>query len=84
MSHTFESAATRMITNDVRAERVASTKDDGRVKFGGSGIRFTDAPASTKDAGRVKVGGSSIRFTDAPARTKDAGRVKVGGSSIRF
>ena len=53
----------------------ASIKDTGRVKVGGTAIRFT----ATRDAGRVKVGGTAIRFN-----TRDAGRVKVGGTAIRF
>jgi hypothetical protein len=66
MSHTIDTSATRSNANEVKADSLVavsgSTKDAGRVKFGGSGIRFTDAPASTKDAGRVRFGGSGIRF----------------------
>ena len=66
MSHNIDATATGLNTNEVAVDRSVvvsgSTKDAGRVKFGGSGIRFTDAPASTKDAGRVRFGGSGIRF----------------------
>ena len=41
---------------------VGNTKDAGRVKIGGSSIRFATAHANTKDKGRVHIGGSSIRY----------------------
>ena len=48
--------------SDRPATVVGNTKDLGRVKIGGSSIRFTTAHANTKDTGRVHIGGSSIRY----------------------
>lgn len=66
MSHIIEVVATQTDARENlgsnRIDVPASTTDAGRVKIGGSCIRFVNASASTKDAGRVKVGGSCIRF----------------------
>ena len=66
MSHaTNVPAATKnaVATKPMRAGTApANTKDAGRVKFGGMGIRYTTAPVNTKDAGRVRFGGMGIRF----------------------
>jgi hypothetical protein len=61
MSHTTEITATTSAI-EAQADRSASVKDAGRVKFGGSCIRFDDAATRTRDNGKVKVGGSCLRF----------------------
>ena len=48
--------------SDCPATVAGNTKDSGRVKIGGSSIRFTAAHANTRDTGRVHIGGSSIRY----------------------
>ena len=66
MSHTKDLTATSNDVAGLQLEQLVvvggSTKDAGRVKIGGSGIRFIDTPASTKDSGRVRIGGSGIRY----------------------
>jgi hypothetical protein len=61
MSHTTEITATTTAI-EVQSDRAASIKDAGRVKFGGSCIRYDDAATRTRDSGKVKVGGSCLRF----------------------
>jgi hypothetical protein len=54
-----QSNETTTVTKSASAEATKAapaTKDAGRVKVGGSSIRFTE------DSGRVKLGGSSMRF----------------------
>ena len=68
MSHVSNETTTLTRTDRLDADvstvstAPASTKDSGRVKVGGVGIRFKAASVATKDAGRVRVGGVGIRF----------------------
>jgi hypothetical protein len=61
MSHTTENTATTSII-EVQVDRSSSTKDAGRVKFGGACVRFDDGASRTKDSGKVKFGGACVRF----------------------
>jgi hypothetical protein len=51
-----------LVQVDTKADASVSTKDLGRVKLGGSAMRFGASDAATKDSGRARFGGSAMRF----------------------